>query len=175
MFPPYVGEIMMFGGNFAPQGWAFCDGSLLAINQNAVLFNLIGTTYGGDGQNTFGLPDLRGRMPIHQGQGPGLSSYNIGQSGGTETVTLTSNQIPSHTHLINSVNANGNSKTPVGTTIPANVSGTNTNAYSSAATDSNMSPTIVGNAGGNNPHNNIQPILVINYCISLFGVFPSQN
>ncbi len=176
MNTPYVGEIMMFGGNFPPAGWAFCDGSLLPIDQYTTLFNLIGTTYGGDGQSTFALPDLRGRMPIHQGQGAGLSFYTIGQAAGAEAVTLTVNQMPSHTHSINATTANGNSKTPVGATIPAGVSGTNTNVYAGVgATNATMAANAVGSGGGGGSHNNQQPYLAISFCISLFGVFPSQN
>ena len=174
MSPSFVGEIMMFAGSFAPQGWAFCDGSLMSIAQDEALFVLLGTTYGGDGQSTFGLPDLRGRMPVHQGSN-GFSNYPPGQNGGTEQVTLTTNQLPSHTHPFNATSNNGNSKQPGGGTIPAGVSGTNTNVYSTAASDSTMRANILANAGGSQPHNNLQPTLAISFCIALFGVFPSQN
>lgn len=176
MAQPFIGEIMMFGGNFAPAGWAFCDGALQSISNNEALFVLLGTTYGGDGQTTFALPDLRGRMPLHQGTSPSTgSNYSPGQSSGTETVTLTVSQLPSHTHLLNATSNNGNSKIAGGTTIPAAVSGTNTNVYSAQATDSNMKDPIIGNGGGGGSHNNLQPTLAITFCISLFGIFPSQN
>jgi microcystin-dependent protein len=171
----FVGEIIIFGGSFAPNGWAFCNGQLLSIAQNPTLFNLIGTTFGGDGQNTFALPDMQSRIPIHQGQAAGLSPYTIGQRAGAETVTLGTTQMPPHSHSLGEATANGNSKTPAGATIPANVSGTNTNVYSAAATDSTMAANIIGSGGGGQSHNNIQPYLTLNYVISLFGVFPSQN
>lgn len=172
---PYVGEIMMFGGNFAPAGWELCNGQILPIAQNTVLFALIGTTYGGDGITTFALPDLRGRMPLHMGQGGFFTNRILGSKGGTETETLTLAQIHEHGHNINAITINGNSKTPVGPTVPANVSGTNTNIYSAAPANATMAPNLLGDGGGGQPHNNLQSYLTINFCISLFGVFPSQN
>jgi microcystin-dependent protein len=175
MSTPFLGEIKMFGGNFAPKGYALCNGQLLAINQNTALFALVGTFYGGNGTTNFALPDLQSRVPLHMGQGPGLSSYDIGQSGGVENVTLATTEIPSHSHNLNELAASANSKTPVGAMVPANVSGTNTNIYSSAATDSTMRAGIIGSGGGSQPHNNIQPYLVLNFIIALEGIFPSRN
>ncbi len=169
---PYVGQIMMVGFNFAPVGWMFCDGQLLAIAENETLFNLIGTTYGGDGQTTFALPDLRGRVPVHVGTGSGLSTYVISQLSGVETVTLTVNQLPQHQHSFNPA-ASQNEQT----------SNRPDNSYPAlggyyAATANSASPVgapTLAPAGGNQPHSNIQPFLGINFIISLFGVFPSQN
>lgn len=189
---PFVGEIRLVGFNFAPSGWMFCDGSLIPISENEVLFNLIGTTYGGDGQQTFALPDLRGRTPIGTGSN-GSNNYFIGESGGQETVTLTVAQLPVHTHVasgqlqftaqIPAVNAAANSGSPAGNTW-AVVAGSQ--IYSSRAPTISMSTsalslqsitanTNVANAGSSQPHENRMPFLVINYIISLFGVFPSQN
>ena len=174
MQPPYVGEIIMFGGNFTPVNYASCDGALLPISQFQALFALLGTTYGGDGQTTFALPDMRSRIPMHQGNN-GQGTHVIGEKSGTETVTISPNQMPAHTHVLNATSANGNSKIAAGATIPAAVSGTNTNVYSAQATDSNMAASIIGNGGGSQPHNNLPPTMTINFCISLFGVFPSRN
>lgn len=181
MSQPYVGQIMMFGGNFAPQGWALCQGQLMPISENDTLFNLIGTTYGGDGQETFGLPDLQGRAPLHMGQGSGLSFYNIGQNGGVETVTLTTQQIPIHNHFATAANAAGNSKTPQGT-ILSNEGGADADKVSiyapwdvDPANMTTLLPGTVGLTGGSQPHTNLQPLLVINFIISLFGVYPSPN
>jgi microcystin-dependent protein len=171
MSQPYVGEIRMFGGNFQINGWAFCNGALLAISQNDVLFQLIGTTYGGDGQVTFQLPDLQGRFPIHQGTGAGLSTYVIGERAGTETVTLNANQIPAHSHP-----AAANAKSG-GNGSPANNywAGSSGTVYSSAAPDASMAGGAIGNAGGNQPHENMMPFLCVTFLISLFGIFPSQT
>jgi microcystin-dependent protein len=178
----FIGEIQIFAGNFAPAGWAICDGSLLPISENDALFALIGTTYGGDGQNTFALPDLRGRIPVHQGQGPGLSSYVIGQMSGTETVTLTTNQLPSHAHLetltLPVSSALGDKDTPENNYFTVNPS--RASEFSSNASNALMAPAlnISGNsdpAGGNQTHENRMPYLVVNYIISLYGIFPSQN
>lgn len=162
----------MFGFNFAPRNWAFCDGQLLPIAQNTALFSLLGTTYGGDGRTTFGLPDLRGRVPLHDGSGtgPGLSSYSLGQQGGLETVTLTAQQIPPHNHLQACSSDDPNSGSPAGN-FPAAVSPP---IYSSGA-NAAMANTAVGNAGGGQQHENRQPYLAINFCIALQGVFPSRN
>lgn len=164
MSQPFVGEIRMVGFNFPPVGWALCDGSLLAISENTVLFELIGTTYGGDGQNTFALPDLRGRLPFHQGPG-----FVIGQVGGTETVTLTTSQIPAHTHQVAGASL-ATSASPAGA-VPA-VWGDG--EYSTAATNGALAPAAVGGSGGSQPHDNLSPFLVINFAISLFGIFPTQ-
>jgi len=170
MSNPFVGEIRMFGGNFAPLGWAFCDGTLLSISEYEVLFNLIGTTYGGDGQNTFALPDLRGRVPIHQGSNQG-STYVIGQLGGAESVTLTPNQLPAHSHQALVSSSAATSNTPVGN-VWANWTGAQ---YSDLGADTTMNPAAIGPVGGNQPHDNMVPFLAVNFIISLFGVFPSQN
>ena len=171
MATPYVGEIRMFAGNFAPAGWSLCQGQLLAISENEVLFNLIGTTYGGDGQQTFGLPDLRGRAPIHQGPG-----FVIGQNGGSENVTLTATQLPSHNHLA-AASGSGDVVSPDGAFWSTDPGG-NTAAYTTPP--QGTPPTMASNAIGSStgealPHDNMQPFLAVNYIISLFGVFPSQN
>ena len=171
MAQPYVGEIRMFGGNFAPVGWMFCDGQLLPISENEVLFQLIGTTYGGDGENTFALPDLRGRVPIHFGTGPGGITYQIGETGGVEEVTLTINQIPNHVHVPGCKNAAGNSSTPLNSVPAVN---TTALAYGAAPPVIQMNAAAVGPTGGSQPHTNFQPYLCISFIISLFGIFPSQ-
>jgi microcystin-dependent protein len=187
---PYVGQIILVGFNFAPNGWALCQGQVLPITDNETLFNLIGTTYGGDGQTTFALPDLRGRVPI--ATGTGQSSYVIGQSGGNEAIALTAAQLPPHNHPIDPTGISatpkckagaGNQQSPVGNVPAAEAAGV-TMTYSNAVPDSNMRAGAVAmnggtltavNTGGNLPHANVQPSLVMNYCISLFGVFPSQT
>jgi microcystin-dependent protein len=173
MSSPYVGEVRMFAGNFAPAGWALCDGSLIAISENTTLFNLIGTTYGGDGQSTFAVPDLRSRIPIHQGQGSGLSNYVIGANGGVETVTLTVNQIPGHSHPIIAENAVA-STTATDPTNHLYGNGGTTELYSlhTGALSTMMQS---ASAGGNQPHTNVQPVLAINYIIALFGIYPSPT
>lgn len=170
MGQPYVGEIRLFGGNFAPLGWAFCDGRLLPISENDTLFMLIGTTYGGDGESTFALPDLRSRVPIHWGTGPGLSSRIIGEAAGVESVTLTQQQIPVHNHAVPVSSTVAGSRSAVGgvpAALPSDV------AYSSAAANEDRAPTTP--TGGSQPHENLQPYLAVNYIISLFGIFPSQS
>lgn len=170
MAQPYVGEIRIFAGNFAINGWAFCDGSLLPISGNETLFQLIGTTYGGDGQNTFALPDLRGRAPVHQGQGPGLSSYVMAETFGVENVTVSANQMPQHSHAP-AANSGPGSSGPGGAFWAA---GSAVLPYNTSAPDVAMQAT-VGPAGGSQPHDNMSPYLGINYIISLFGIFPSPN
>jgi microcystin-dependent protein len=172
MGQPFVGEIRMFGGNFPPNGWAICDGSLMPISQNDTLFNLIGTTYGGDGQNTFGLPNLLGRVPVHQGTGPFGTTYVIGELAGVESVTLTSNQIPVHNHTILANAGGADASSPSGNVIASGSSGPRWFATSHAVA---LAPAALGNAGGSQPHDNMIPFLVINFIISLFGIFPSQN
>ncbi len=165
----YVGEIRMFGGNFAPVGWAFCQGQLLPISENDALFQLIGTTYGGDGQSTFALPNLQSRVPVHVGTGGG-SSYVLGQSGGVESVTLTVNQIPAHHHAPLASTGAGPQSSPAG-----NVWANSTNLpYSTNAPAAALAPNAVQAAGGSQPHDNMIPYLVVNFIISLFGVFPTQ-
>jgi microcystin-dependent protein len=174
MSTPFIAQIIMFGGNFAIRGFALCNGQLISIAQEQALFALIGTTYGGDGQVTFALPNLQSRNPNHQGQGPGLSSYVMGQMSGVESVTLTQQQLPAHTHAVNATTVNGNVKNPTNA-IPAAVQGTNTNIYSASSPDVAMNNTMVGTSGGNLPHENMQPYLVINFQIALEGIFPSRN
>ncbi len=166
---PFLGQIQPFGFNFAPRGWTRCDGQLLPISQNTALFALLGTTYGGDGRTTFGLPDLRGRAALHFGQGPGLSSYNIGQKGGAETVTLSTNQMPSHNHSLNAVAEPASTAKPEGNLLAAALT------YDVAPPDAVMAGVSIGSTGGGAAHNNIQPFLVINWCIALVGIFPSRN
>ena len=169
MTDPFIGEIRLFPYNFAPRGWAFCNGQVLSIAQNTALFSLLGTTYGGNGQTTFALPDLRGRVPVSSGQGPGLSNYSLGQVGGTESVTLNTNQMPAHNHQVN-VNAGG------ATTSRANGNFPSTGgSYNSATDGSTFNPNAVSNTGGNQPHENVQPYLTLNFCIALEGIFPSRN
>jgi microcystin-dependent protein len=167
MAQPYVGEIRMFAGNFAPAGWMFCEGQLLPISEYETLFNLIGTTYGGDGQSTFALPDLRGRVPIHFGNG-----FTLAETGGAETITLTMSQIPAHSHALLASSSPGTSNTPVSNLTAESAS---INTYIQDVTNSNMSPSAVTSVGGSQPHDNFQPYLCVDFIISLFGIFPSQT
>lgn len=168
MAQPYVGEIRMFAGNFAPAGWMFCEGQLLPISENETLFQLIGTTYGGDGQSTFALPDLRGRIPIHQGNG-----FILAETGGTEEITLTVNQIPSHGHPFLASSAGGNASAPQNNVV-AQTDGT-IFLYISDPPGVNMNPQAVLSTGGSQPHTNFQPYLCVDFIISLFGIFPSPT
>jgi microcystin-dependent protein len=169
MADSYVGEIRMFGGNFAPAGWMFCDGALIPIAQNDVLFQLIGTTYGGDGVNTFAVPDLRGRLPIHTGQGAGMSVRTLGESGGAEEVTLNVQQMPVHSHTMAASNDIAALPTPQG-----NVTGqAAAKLYRAGVPTVQMDPQSLAPAGGSQPHENVQPFLCVNFIISLFGIFPS--
>ena len=177
MSTPYIGEIRMFGFGTrgAPNGWQGCDGSLLAISEYDALFALIGTTYGGDGQTTFAVPDLRGRLPIHQGTGPGLSTYVIGQKAGTETVTVLSTQMPAHTHTAVAASGAASSLTPGATLLPGSVSGDS--FYVSdvgGAAQAAMSAQSTSLAGGSQPHENCMPTLTVQYCIATQGIFPQQ-
>ena len=168
---PFVGEIEIVGFNFAPTGWATCDGQLLAISQNTALFALLGTQFGGDGKSTFALPDLRGRMAIGQGQGPGLQNFVIGEAGGEEQVTLTVAQIPAHTHRAMGSSAPANS-----TTVGGNVWGTTAAfLYSSGSPSTSMNPLAIGAVGGGLPHENRPPYLVMNFIIALQGIFPARS
>jgi microcystin-dependent protein len=171
MSEPYIGEIRMFAGNFAPDGWLFCQGQLLSISENSVLFSLLGTTYGGDGQSTFALPDLRSRVPLHQGQGPGLGNYVLGQAGGVETVTLLSTHMPSHTHP---VVVSSNPATTGVPSISVTLAVAGTDIYIAESASGNMNSGSISSIGGSQPHENIQPILAISFIISLFGIFPPQ-
>lgn len=173
MGQPFVGEIRCFGFAFSPVGWAFCNGQLLPISQNPTLFNLIGTTFGGDGQSTFALPDLRGRVPIHFGTFAGTNNV-IGQTGGVETVTLTTSELPPHTHAIIGTSNPATLKRPVPNTFYA-ASSSGNKFYEAGTTLTALASTTVTSVGGSQPHNNIQPFVTLNWCISLFGIFPSQN
>lgn len=174
MADPFVAEIRIYPFNFAPRGWAFCDGQLLPISQNTALFSLLGTTYGGDGKTTFALPNLRGRAPMHPGQGPGLSLRNLGESAGVETVTLLQSEMPVHPHALSANNQPGEDATANGEALARSVGAsiyqttTNQNLVQLAAQN-------VGVAGGGLPHNNMQPYLTLNFCIALQGIFPPRS
>lgn len=167
MAQPYVGEIRMFAGNFAPAGWMFCEGQLLPISENETLFQLLGTTYGGDGESTFALPDLRGRIPIHQGNG-----FILAETGGVETVTLTVSQIPAHSHPFLASGAAGSQANAANNTV---ANSPNVSIYLEDASTVNFSPQAIGPVGGSQPHNNFQPYLCVDFIISLFGIFPSPT
>lgn len=174
---PFIGQVMLFGFNFAPYGWAICDGSLMQISEYDTLFSLIGTTYGGDGITTFGLPDLRGRVPIHMGQGPGMTARTLGEMGGAEQVTLTTGQMPAHGHVILAAGAlNGPSGSPSANVTFGATSGAAAApaifAASGGQATAMLAPSIT-TTGGNRPHDNIMPTLVANYCIALDGIYPS--
>jgi microcystin-dependent protein len=167
MAQPYVGEIRMFAGNFAPAGWMFCEGQLLPISENETLFQLIGTTYGGDGQSTFALPDLRGRIPLHQGSG-----FILAETGGAEEITLTVAQIPTHSHPLLGTTQNATAAKPIGNTLAKSAG----NIYvSNQPADTPMSPLAISSTGGSQPHTNFQPYLCVSFIISLFGIFPSPT
>jgi microcystin-dependent protein len=174
MAQPYIGEIRLFAGTFAIYGWSFCNGAAMSIAQNEALFNLLGTTYGGDGVNTFNLPDLQGRVPVHQGQGAGLSNYPLGQKAGVENVTLTVAQLPAHSHV-----AMG-SATGTGTSNPGNATWGNSGIVNESfgagsSANSSMNAGSTSMTGGNQPHNNLLPYLVVSFIIALQGVYPSQS
>jgi microcystin-dependent protein len=174
MSDPYVGEIRMFGGNFAPYGWMFCDGSLISIADYETLYNLIGTTYGGNGQTTFGLPNLSGRIPIHAGQAQGTQLYQLGQTGGVENVTLNTNQIPAHAHTLFASAGFASASEPgsgvvLGTTNPP------TQLYYNTSGGITLAPASVSQTGGSQPHDNMMPYLAVSFIISLFGVYPSPS
>ncbi|MHA4739928.1 phage tail protein [Dyadobacter sp. MSC1_007] len=171
MAQPFIGEIRMFAGSFAPAGWAFCDGQLLPISENDTLFTLIGTTYGGDGQETFQLPDLRGRLPLHQGTANSGTTYQIGEMSGTETITLTTQQIPSHNHNVLASNDIANAASPNNSVVGVSSA---TFAFLAEAPSEPMKSAL-SPVGGSQPHDNLQPFLCISFIISLFGIFPSQS
>ena len=179
MTTPYLGEIKLFAGNFAILGYAFCQGQLLSIAQNNALYALIGTTYGGDGQTTFGLPDLQSRTPLHQGQGAGMTNRVIGEAGGAESVTLLTANMPGHTHQTIALTGDATLMVPTNA-LPARPSAATTeflylDPISAGNTNVSPSPQAIGNAGGNQPHNNIMPVLALNYLIAVQGIFPSPN
>jgi microcystin-dependent protein len=169
---PFLGQIMMVGYTFCPRGWTEADGQLLPISSNSALFSLYGTTYGGDGRTTFALPDLRGRVPMHTGSGPGLSPRQMGQAGGTETNTLTAGNMPAHSHSLNALSANGTTPAPGGNLIAG--AGREV-IYGSGTPDAQMSGNAIGSAGGGQAVNNLQPFQVVRYCVALQGIYPSRN
>ncbi len=173
MSEPFVGEIRMFAGNFAPRGWAFCDGQLLAVSQNDALFSLLGTIYGGDGRTTFGLPDLRGRIPLHAGTGPGLSPRRLGAKSGSENETLTTNQLASHSHDWNANKAAATGSSPAGKVVAA-TSGAPT-FYRATSQTVDFAGDIILNTGGSQPHTNLMPTLCIHFIIALVGIYPSRQ
>ena len=171
MSEPFIGEIIMFGGNFAPRSWALCNGQLLSIAQNTALFSILGTTYGGNGQTTFALPDMRGRSPKHPGQGPGLASYTLGESAGTESTSLTINNMPTHNHLVT-----GSSGDADQTKLNGRVLATaGANIYANSGADATMAATAVSLTGGNQPFSILNPYLCVNFIIAIEGIFPSRN
>ena len=174
---PFLGEIRMFAGNFAPRDWALCDGQLLSIAQNTALFSILGTTYGGDGRTTFGVPDLRGRSPIHQGDGPGLSSVRLGEEGGAEEQTLTENQLPAHNHPLNGSTGASDQSTPTDgvPAVPTDTPATTAQVYSTAMPDTLFAADTVGDTGSGDPVSVRSPYLAINYIIALQGQFPSRS
>lgn len=177
MSEPFLGEIRMFGGNFAPAGWAFCNGQLLSISQNTALFSILGTYFGGDGQTTFGLPDLRSRVPVNQGQGPGLSAYTPGQQGGSEQIALLQNQMPAHTHTVSASGAAATSSTAAGNLLATATAARGQSApeiYGSTA-PAIMNATMINSAGNSLPHANIQPFLCVTFIIALQGIYPSRS
>ena len=177
MADPFVAEIRIFPFNFAPRGWAFCDGQLLPLSQNTALFSLLGTTYGGNGQSTFALPDLQGNAAMHPGQGPGLSLHDLGEMGGTETVSLLESEIPSHSHAMNASQGDGTERTPsAGGTGQLLATGVGISQYQTAGgPTTSLNPSVVAPAGGDQPHNNMQPYVTLNFNIALQGVFPPRT
>jgi len=176
MNPSYIGAVWMFGGNFAPANFNFCDGSIQQISQNEALYALLGTTYGGDGNTTFALPDLRGRVAISQGSGPDLPAYVLGQKAGAESLTITTQQMAAHTHLLN-VGTNATATAPASNLFlnQLTAGGTAQQVYSDAVPNAVMAPGTIGTAGNNIPINIIQPVLAVSYVIAMYGIFPSQN
>jgi microcystin-dependent protein len=173
MADPFVAEIRIFPFNFAPRGWAWCDGQLLPLSQNTALFSLLGTTYGGNGKSNFALPDLQGRAPMHPGQGPGLSLHDLGETGGSETVTLLESEIPSHAHALRASSSPADNPGPAGNSFARVPSGAT--PYTTTATLVSMAPESLAPAGGDQPHNNLQPYLTFYFCIALQGVFPPRG
>ena len=169
---PFIGEVQWFAGNFAPRGWALCDGQLLPINNHQSLFSILGTTYGGDGRTTFALPDVRGRVMIHEGNGPGLTERRLGAKTGAETETLTVDQMPDHTHTLRASGGDANSRTPTNNLLS---SPARTRIYDSGNTNTNMDETSITPTGGSTSHNNMQPYTTLNCIIALVGTFPSRN
>lgn len=173
----YIAAIWMFGGNFAPRGWAFCQNQIISISSNTALFSLLGTTYGGNGSTTFALPDLRGRVPVGTGQGPGLSQITMGQMAGTPTVTLISSQMPVHNHALVATTIPGTTGTPANNVMVASplAAGRPVTAFAVPGATTTLNPASIGNSGGSQPHENMQPYLGINYIICAEGIYPSRN
>jgi microcystin-dependent protein len=171
MADPFVAEIRMFGFNFAPNGWATCDGQFVPIQQNTALFSLLGTNFGGNGTSTFGLPNLQGSAPLHWGQGPGLSDYVVGETTGIGSVTLLTTEMPSHQHAVQANGRLAESVSPNGQNLARGES----SAYTNATPNTSLSPLGMSNVGGSQPHNNLQPYLVVNFCIALQGIFPPRS
>ncbi|MGA2390372.1 MAG: tail fiber protein [Candidatus Sulfotelmatobacter sp.] len=171
MGSPYIGELRLFGGNFAPLNWALCNGQLLSISENPALYQLLGTTYGGDGVTTFGLPNLQGRFPVHQGQGSGLQNYILGQTAGSETVTLVANQLPVHNHV--AVGSNGSATSPANATWGSSTAAENSFGPGTSA-NAIMNPASIGPSGSNQSHDNMTPFLAITFIICLQGIYPTQ-
>lgn len=175
MADPFVAEIRIFPFNFVPKGWAWCDGQILPLSQNTALFSLLGTIYGGDGKSTFALPNLQGNAPMHPGQGPGLSLHDLGESGGSETVTLLQSQIPSHTHTMKANSGDGISPTPTNNVSSGPGADRDLFLYKDGTSNTTMNPSSSGISGGDQPHNNLMPYLTLNFCIALQGVFPPRT
>ena len=174
---PFLGQMLMFCGNFAPFGTAFCNGQILPISQNTALFSLLGTTYGGNGTSTFALPNLQGSVPVHVGQGPGLSPYVLGQVGGTQSATVTAATMPAHSHVFNASTVSATSPSPTGR-VPAKPTAANAAAYAVSQSAPALAPQVMnqsGVTGGSQPHNNMMPTLFISFVIALQGIFPSRN
>jgi microcystin-dependent protein len=175
MSEPFIGQIMQFGGNFAPRGWALCNGQLQSIAQNSALFSILGTTYGGDGITTFALPDLRGRLPMHPGNGPGLTPRQLGEASGTETVTLTTSQMPAHTHAVACVSNTLSTQARPGGNLPGPENAPNADVWSNSPADSTMSPAMIVPTGGSQPVSVMPPYLCVNFIIALEGIYPSRS
>ena len=176
MSEPFLGEIQIFGFNFAPVGWALCQGQILPISQYTALFSLLGTQFGGDGQSTFALPNLQGNVPVHSGQGPGLSQYFVGETGGSSTVTVLSNEMPGHTHTLPATSAATRISTPASNSVLGSVTRGAPDVYiSGSAPGTDMATVSVVSSGSGAAHNNMMPYVVMNYCIAMQGVFPSRN
>jgi len=172
---PFVAEIRIFPFNFAPKGWAFCDGQIMPLSQNTALFSLLGTTYGGDGKSNFALPNMQGNAPMHPGQGPGLSLHDLGETGGSETVSLLESEIPSHTHALMASSTNSSKPSPGGNALTRVQSGATPYAPAAGAPLAQFSGSALAPAGGDQPHNNMQPYLTLNFCIALQGVYPPRT
>jgi microcystin-dependent protein len=173
MANPFLAEIRIFPFNFPPRGWAFCDGQVMSISQNTALFSLLGTTYGGDGKSNFALPNMQGNAPMHPGQGPGLSLHDLGETGGSDTVTLLESEIPAHTHSLNASNSQGTDQSPLNEMFAGGVGGIS--LYAAPASITQLADVTLAPAGGDQPHNNMMPYLTLNFCIALQGVFPPRS